>query len=169
MDKATLISLVERQLKVVWPIKVCAQKELHLISVKHLRKALLGSYGYVKYNPSKEKVHIHYFTSSKPSFIIIFYLFYLGEAGSFDSSWWRNPSWGQPCQWPLPSPPQWHKSWVWQLPPTPGSHHWHKPRVGQSRLWLSTRCGWSLSLHSPFYSTFHHILTIFISRCKQLR
>lgn len=52
LTKAELVFLVKKQPEVRWPSKVCSYQEPNKIAVKHLKKALLGPYGYVKDTPS---------------------------------------------------------------------------------------------------------------------
>ena len=48
LTKADLIALVQRQPRVLWPTRVCTYKDIERVQVKHLKKALTGSYGYHK-------------------------------------------------------------------------------------------------------------------------
>lgn len=52
--KGALILLIEQQPEVKWPSKVCTgmYQDPQKLTIKHLKKALLGSYSYIKDNHS---------------------------------------------------------------------------------------------------------------------
>ncbi|KAF8961662.1 hypothetical protein BDZ97DRAFT_1759833 [Flammula alnicola] len=48
LAKADLVNIITCHPEVVWPSKVCKWRDPNLIAVKHLKKAILGAYGYTK-------------------------------------------------------------------------------------------------------------------------